>query len=185
MTMEGIEVAVKVQYPELRNNIASDLSVFRTMGSQMRPGGLDLTWLIDDFESFLSAEIDFQGEARNAATAATLLAHRGNVLVPKAVAELTTARVIVSRFVPGLIKVNDPAAIEAAGMSPAEVAALVSDVFAEMILCMGTVHGDPHSGNVYVRKGVRTALPPWRLALPPAGLDRGPFHLASTGLCAC
>lgn len=25
-----------------------------------------------------------------------------------------------------------------------------------MILCMGTVHGDPHAGNVYVRKGVRT-----------------------------
>lgn len=153
-------MAVKVQYPELRTNIASDLSVFRTMGAQMKPGGLDLGWLIDDFETFLSAEIDFQGEARNAAAAATLLSHRRNVLVPKSVAELTTPRVIVSRFVPGLVKVNDPEAITSAGMRPADVAALVSDVFAEMILCMGTVHGDPHAGNVYVRKGVRKGSSP-------------------------
>ena len=33
---DGTPVAVKVQYPELRLNMASDLSVFRTMGAQVR-----------------------------------------------------------------------------------------------------------------------------------------------------
>ena len=32
---DGTPVAVKVQYPELRLNMASDLSVFRTMGAQV------------------------------------------------------------------------------------------------------------------------------------------------------
>jgi hypothetical protein len=33
---DGTKVAVKVQYPELRANMASDLAVFRTMGAQAR-----------------------------------------------------------------------------------------------------------------------------------------------------
>ena len=33
---DGTLVAVKVQYPELRTNMASDLAVFRTMGAQVR-----------------------------------------------------------------------------------------------------------------------------------------------------
>jgi hypothetical protein len=36
---DGTKVAVKVQYPELRANMASDLSVFRTMGAQARDCG--------------------------------------------------------------------------------------------------------------------------------------------------
>ncbi len=35
-TKDGRKVALKVQYPELRANMASDLAVFRTMGSQAR-----------------------------------------------------------------------------------------------------------------------------------------------------
>jgi predicted unusual protein kinase regulating ubiquinone biosynthesis (AarF/ABC1/UbiB family) len=34
MTHDGRKCALKVQYPELRANMASDLAVFRTMGSQ-------------------------------------------------------------------------------------------------------------------------------------------------------
>ncbi len=37
---DGRAVAVKVQYPELRANMASDLAVFRTMGAQARESRL-------------------------------------------------------------------------------------------------------------------------------------------------
>ena len=38
-TKEGVSVAVKIQYPSLRQNMASDLAVFRTMGAQARHRG--------------------------------------------------------------------------------------------------------------------------------------------------
>ena len=77
----------------------------------MKPGGLDLTWLVNDFESFLSQEarasdckadlhrsskilqvlspdpalqIDFTGERANAEAAVRCLAHRNDVMVPPA-----------------------------------------------------------------------------------------------------
>jgi predicted unusual protein kinase regulating ubiquinone biosynthesis (AarF/ABC1/UbiB family) len=36
VTHDGQKCALKVQYPELRANMASDLAVFRTMGAQAR-----------------------------------------------------------------------------------------------------------------------------------------------------
>ena len=149
---DGRRVAVKVQYPELRLNMASDLSVFRQMGSQIKPGGMDLTWLVDDFEAFLTQEVDFRGEADNTEAAALLLAHRGlEVVVPRVVRELSTPRVLVTHFADGLLRVDDAAGLARAGLHPGDVGALLARTFAEMALCHGRVHGDPHAGNVYVR----------------------------------
>ena len=47
----------------------------------MKPGGMDLTWLVDDFETFLTAEVDFRGEANNTEAAAAATAHLPHVLV--------------------------------------------------------------------------------------------------------
>jgi hypothetical protein len=43
------------------------------------------------------------------------------------------------------------AALRAVGLDPMQVGDLVADTFAEMALCHGHVHGDPHAGNIYVR----------------------------------
>ncbi len=43
------------------------------------------------------------------------------------------------------IKVTDKARLEAEGISPAEVASVVSTVFNEMIFIFGDVHCDPHA----------------------------------------
>lgn len=42
VTKEGESVAVKVLYPALRKELASDFAVFRMVGAQIKPGGLDL-----------------------------------------------------------------------------------------------------------------------------------------------
>ena len=206
VTKDGKKCALKVQYPELRANMASDLAVFRTMGSQvrvwrgegrvsnaremlclmhihhsihsaqMRPGGMDLTWLVDDFETFLTAEVDFRGEADNTEAAAAATAHLPDVLVrhsppttsfprlshsppltlachqvPRVLRHLSGPRVLTTTFVDGLIRVDDLPRLRQAGMHPWAVGAALSRVFSDMALCGGTVHGDPHAGNVYVR----------------------------------
>ncbi|EKX38188.1 hypothetical protein GUITHDRAFT_53943, partial [Guillardia theta CCMP2712] len=58
MTKDGRKVAVKMLYPTLRKELASDFAVFRMIGSQVSPGGYDLQWLINDFEEALKMELD-------------------------------------------------------------------------------------------------------------------------------
>jgi len=54
-------------------------------------------------------------------------------------------------FVDDMFKVNDKEAIASNHLDPRECGKLLADVFHEMALVHGHVHGDPHAGNVYLR----------------------------------
>jgi len=62
VTKEGETVAVKLLYPALRKEMASDFAVFRVVGSQIKPGGFDLQWLVKDFEEAITMELNFETE---------------------------------------------------------------------------------------------------------------------------
>mmetsp|Transcript_7367 Transcript_7367/g.13619 ORF Transcript_7367/g.13619 Transcript_7367/m.13619 type:complete len:543 (+) Transcript_7367:102-1730(+) len=146
---DGTEVAVKIQYPGLLEQMASDFAVFRMFGQQIKPGGFDLTWVVNDFEVSISAELDFMIEGRNAELTCKDFAHQPYAKVPKVFWEYTTKRVLTMEFVTGMVQTNDAKALAKAGMDPYKVGCMLSDMFAEMVFCTGRVHGDPHAGNVY------------------------------------
>ncbi|QDZ18388.1 ABC1 domain-containing protein [Chloropicon primus] len=146
---DGTEVAVKIQYPGLLEQMASDFAVFRMFGQQIKPGGFDLTWVVNDFEVSISAELDFTIEGRNAELTGKDFAHQPYAKVPKVFWEYTTKRVLTMEFVTGMVPTNDAKALREAGMDPYKVGCMLSDLFAEMVFCTGRVHGDPHAGNVY------------------------------------
>jgi aarF domain-containing kinase len=104
---DGTEVAVKIIYPELRRELASDFAVFKTLGSQIKPGGFDLQWLVKDFEDALKKELDFEGEARNAERCREMLSHLSNVRVPRVLWNFTRKSVVTTEFQGGLIRVDD------------------------------------------------------------------------------
>ena len=180
-TKAGQPVAVKLQYPQLRDQLASDFSVFHMLGSQIKPGGFDLTWVVRDFREALTMELDFTGEAANAVKFAKNFAHRDYVRVPAVVQELTTPRVLTMEFVGDMVRCDDPDALRAAGLDVAEVSQKLSDTFAEMLFCTGFVHGDPHAGNVYARRSASGAA-------EIVVLDHGLYHTMDEGvrkdLCA-
>jgi len=151
---DGTKVAVKVQYPELRKEMASDFQVFKTMGAQIKQmaGGYDLMWVVEDFEKNLTRELDFCLEAVSGEETARQLAHLApNVYVPKVYKSLSSSRVLVMEYCDSLIKATDPVALRAAGLDVEECAQLICDTFAEMIFIHGRVHADPHAGNIYLR----------------------------------
>ena len=151
VSREGESVAVKLLYPALRKEMASDFAVFRMVGAQIKPGGFDLQWLVKDFEDALSMELDFEVEARNAMTTARILQSRRNVRVPRVVESLSCKSVLTMEFIEDMFKVSDKAAISNNHLDPLECGTLIADVFHEMALVHGHVHGDPHAGNVYLR----------------------------------
>jgi len=151
---DGSKVAIKVQYPELRKEMASDFAVFKQMGAQIQQiaQGYDLMWLVEDFEKYLSRELDFRLEADSAEHTAAQLRHLSpQVFIPKVYREHSSQRVLTMELCEDLLRADDPEGLRRAGLDPLQCAQLICDTFAEMIFIHGRVHADPHAGNIYLR----------------------------------
>ena len=143
------KLAIKLQYPSLREQMAADFECLRMMASMIQPAGYDFGWIIDDIEKYVTSELDFTREAHNARTAADALARLAPaVLVPPVVSSLTSRRMITTEFVDGLLRFDDARRLQEARLDTRVLGDLVSTAFAELALERGLVHGDPHMGNV-------------------------------------
>jgi predicted unusual protein kinase regulating ubiquinone biosynthesis (AarF/ABC1/UbiB family) len=166
---DGRVVAVKVQYPDIENLVATDLAVLEQIVkaiARLTPD-IQLQPIIDYLKETLPLELDFKHEAESMASLRVALAHRPNALVPTALPELSTERLLVMEYIEG-IKITDREALERAGISPHEVAQLLNDLYAEQILHLGILHADPHPGNLRVQPGPRLVLLDHGLTVPLA-----------------
>jgi predicted unusual protein kinase regulating ubiquinone biosynthesis (AarF/ABC1/UbiB family) len=155
--LDGREVAVKVQYPDVDRIVRTDLAALRRICQiyeRFDPQPLELLPLLDELQTHLSLELDFRREVENADRIRALFAKDKSVIVPEIDYPHSSARVITMQLVSG-IKINDRAAIEAAGLDPADVVAGVTSLWNQMIMGLGFFHADPHPGNVLVQAGSR------------------------------
>lgn len=150
---DGQEVAVKVQYPGLQKQFATDIATMAVLSKALAWLFPDyqFEWLVPEFEKGLLKELDFIQEADNADRTAKSFAHKQGVRIPRIFRELSTSKVLTMEFMEGC-KVDDISSLEKAGVDPKQVASLLVDIFAEMIFCHGYVHGDPHPGNILVHR---------------------------------
>ena len=166
---DGREVAVKVQYPDIENLVATDLAVLEQIVkaiARLAPA-IQLQPIVDYLQETLPLELDFRHEAESMTALRTALAHRSDVLIPTAVPELSTERLLVMDYIEG-IKITDREALEQAGISPHEVARLLNDLYADQMLHLGILHADPHPGNLFVQPGPRLVLLDHGLTVPLA-----------------
>ena len=156
---DGREVAVKVQYPDIENLVATDLAVLEQIVkaiARLAPA-IQLQPIVDYLKETLPLELDFTYEAESMTSLRAALAHRADALVPAVVPDLSTEHLIVMEYIHG-IKITDREALEQAGISPHEVAWLLNDLYADQMLHLGILHADPHPGNLLVQPGPRLVL---------------------------
>jgi len=156
---DGREVAVKVQYPDIENLVATDLAVLEQIVkaiARLAPA-IQLQPIVDYLKETLPLELDFTYEAESMTSLRAALAHRADALVPAVMPDLSTEHLIVMEYIHG-IKITDREALEQAGISPHEVAWLLNDLYADQMLHLGILHADPHPGNLLVQPGPRLVL---------------------------
>ncbi|KAK2080806.1 hypothetical protein QBZ16_000660 [Prototheca wickerhamii] len=153
---EGAEVAIKVQRPGVAAQISLDVFILRgAAGALQRLLRLqaDAPALLDEWASSLYKELDYRGEARNAARFRALYGGMREIHVPRVHAGLTTRRVLVMEWVRGrrLRTAGSREGGGGGGAASRDDLRLV-DVGVrcslEQMLGRGFYHADPHPGNL-------------------------------------
>lgn len=175
---DGRRVAVKIQRPGIRAIVETDLAAVRVGIRILKRFAFirhraDLDALFEEFAMTLRAELDYLAEGQNAERFRANFDGDPTVDAPLPHWPLTTRRVLTLDWVTG-IKITDYAALQAAGISRAEVARATSDAYLKQIFEDGFFHADPHPGNLFVLPLGDDADYGAKAAVAPAGR---PFKL--------
>lgn len=148
----GEKVAIKVQYPDIEEVVRRDLltlrRIFHITGWFVPYQGLEE--LYREIRSIILQELDYRAEAESAKAIAANFEGRTDVAFPVVIDELSTARVLVTRFEPGC-KITDKKAVKALGLDRGQLARQVVEIYCQQIFTDGLYHADPHPGNLLVR----------------------------------
>lgn len=150
----GEEVAVKVQRPNIDQLVSMDLSTLKFVIWVINrfvdtSEFIDLLAVYREFKRTVYEEIDYVTETANAKRFKEMFKDDPNIYIPGVYEDYTTRRVLVLEWIDG-IKINDYAAIEAAGVSLLEVARRTVRAYFYQFFNEGFFHADPHPGNIFV-----------------------------------
>ncbi|MDR2895096.1 MAG: hypothetical protein LBV30_00355 [Propionibacteriaceae bacterium] len=152
---DGRAVAIKVLRPGIESLVKTDLrtlrAILRLLDRLLHLGRFtDVAQLEADFSATFSAELDFQQEGHNAETCQRNLLLNAHIDIPQIHWSHSRGRVLTMEFMDG-VRIDDLAAIDAAGIDRSELAEALAGIFFQMVLTDGFYHADPHPGNVLVR----------------------------------
>lgn len=150
------QVVIKVQRPGVQTVIESDLEILEDLAglAQRTPLGemYDPVEIVADFAFTLRNELDYVREGRNADRFRANFASESHLYIPRIYWPHSTRRLLVMERISG-IKIDDVAALDAAGYDRHRVALHAADIIVKEILKDGFFHADPHPGNLVVMPG--------------------------------
>lgn len=157
MLKTGEDVAVKVQRPGVRETMAQDVSIMRSIAkaasrvmSSMQV--VDLQGVVEELWETFESETDFLIEARNLSEFKRYCKRFRYMDCPTPYMDLCTQHVVVMDYVDG-ISVSNPGKLVAAGYDLQEIGTKLVDNYATQVLDEGFFHADPHPGNIMIVDG--------------------------------
>jgi len=152
----GEDVAVKVLRPGVEALVALDMDLaFRILfflnilfpNHHIRA----LTAVVREFERRIGEEMDLRREAANTENFRRNFSADARVRAPRVFGELTRRRVLVTEFVNGT-KVDRLQPLFSEGsLSRESLMATLTEAYIRMMLIDGSLHADPHPGNILVQ----------------------------------
>jgi ubiquinone biosynthesis protein len=182
-THAGEQVVVKVQRPDIRARIESDLALLYYLARLLEAvieetGVYTPTAVIEEFDRTIHEELDFEHEAANARAMRAANQGREQIVIPRVHDALSSSQVLTLDYVEGT-RLNDVTA--EAGFDTERIARDLLESAFRQLFEDGLFHGDPHPGNILVQPGNKLALLDFGLV---ARLSRGQKEMLVTLLVA-
>jgi predicted unusual protein kinase regulating ubiquinone biosynthesis (AarF/ABC1/UbiB family) len=151
---DGREVVVKVQRPDIREQIVQDLEALEQVAefidAHTEVGKrYEFTNMLGDLRQSLLHELDFQREASNLRRLRKSLREFENIVIPEPVEDYTTSRVLTMDYIPGK-KITDVSPLRLMELDTRALADEVFRAYLKQMLVDGFFHADPHPGNVFI-----------------------------------
>jgi len=153
-TREHKRVAVKIQYPGMRQTVENDFKWFRTVTKPAQASGHIPKAAIDELELQMLAETDYRLEADNIDFFRENLSPLSFVEVPKSFREYSSDKVLTMSFVRGH-HLEQFLAQKPSQKLRDKLGTNLVDLFYFQLLKLGAFHADPHWGN-YLLNGDAT-----------------------------
>jgi ubiquinone biosynthesis protein len=159
--LDGTEVALKIQRPDIDAAIALDIEILKDLArlseryiEEMRV--LGPTGIVREFEKAIRHELDFQSELTHMLVFAENFGNDSTTLVPKVYPELTTRRLLTMEYIHGeplaRLSPDDPS------HNRKLIAHRGADLVLRQIFRYGYFHADPHPGNIFILPGDRVCF---------------------------
>lgn len=159
---DGRDVAVKVQRPGVREEIAKELSALRDiaefldhhteLGEQYR-----FVQTLDELQHSLARELDYVREAKNLVEIGHNLQEFDRIIIPQPVEDYCTARVLTMDYIQGR-KITEIGPLAQLSMDGKQIAEQLFQAYLKQILVGGLFHADPHPGNIFLTNDYHLAL---------------------------
>jgi len=154
-TKDGIEVAVKVQRPNVARLIEIDMELltFTLEGLKSMLPPSDYGTIATEIRDTLRRELDYRLEAQAMTRMGALLEGTEKVRLPRPIEALSTGRVLTSTFEAGRkinLVLDELAAPGGDRAALADVLGRLVEVYVRQILVFGFFQADPHPGNFLV-----------------------------------
>jgi ubiquinone biosynthesis protein len=159
---DGRAVVVKVQRPNIREQIVEDLEALTEvaefidahteMGKRYDFGNLSV-----ELRKSLLHELDFTLEANNMVALARNLSEFENIVIPEPITDYCTSRVLTMERIDGK-KITSVSALRLLELDGPTLANDLFRAYLKQILIDGLFHADPHPGNVFLTSDDRIAL---------------------------
>ncbi|MDO8435008.1 MAG: AarF/ABC1/UbiB kinase family protein [Candidatus Binatus sp.] len=156
ITRDGIEVAVKVQYPGVEDTVEQDLGnlklllrTLQALGHDVMRQEIDTGAIYKELEQRLREELDYVNEARNMTEFKRRLEDDDEIVIPRCLKELSSRRVLTMTYVDGYPLADVMG--DGVDLELREWVAHKMHAFAwRQILEFGVLHTDFHPGNYVV-----------------------------------
>lgn len=147
-TRDGRRLALKVQFPGVRESIDSDIAnlAFLSRNFGMMPAGFDPMPMLEEARVQLHEEADYEAEARSLEAYRALVGDDPDFLVPAVHRDLSTSRILAMDFAEG-VSIDRLSTADYSRCQRNRVANLLSRLMIRELFEFALVQTDPNFGN--------------------------------------
>ena len=154
VTMDGEDVVIKVQRPNIETTIDDDISILQYLAKLIvkyiqESKVYDPVGMVEEFAITIKREMDFTLEASYTERFKKKHSNDPRIFIPSIYWNLTGKKVLTMERITG-IKIDNIEKLRQSGIDTEKISHLVAEVLFRQVFEFGVFHGDLHSGNIFV-----------------------------------